>query len=122
MAYCRRLRRGIQKMKTTVKKLKQIIRSVILESNYGYGGHEGGTMAGHSGRGSDMPLPKERPSKQNWFGFKEMVEQGDIEGATDFLDAIGATDPMDQEAFLSDAIELTAGQLAKEWSYRLEQM
>ena len=79
-------------------------------------------MAGHSGRGSDMPLPKQRPPNQSWFGFKEMVEQGDIEGATDFLDAIGATDPMDQEAFLSDAIELTASQLAKEWSYRLEQM
>ena len=109
-------------MKTTIPKLRRLIRQVISESNYGYGGHEGGTMAGHSGRGSDMPLPKEIPSKQNWFGFKEMVEQGDIEGATNFLDAIGCDDPMDQEAFLADAMELTADQLADEWSYRLEEL
>ena len=106
----------------TVPKLRRMIRQVISESNYGYGGHEGGSVSGHIGRGSDMPLSTPNAPRQNWMGFKEMVEQDDIEGAIDFLDEIGCTDRMDQEAFLADAMELTASQLAKEWSYRLEEM
>ena len=44
-----------QTMKTTIPKLRKMIRKVISESSHGYGGHEGGSMAsGQSGLGSDM--------------------------------------------------------------------
>ena len=96
----------------------------INESNYGYGGHEGGSMAsGQSGRGSDMPLPEPKDSRiVNWHDFKDAVLKGDIDEASDFLSDIGCEDPQDQEAFFGDAMELPADELAKEWSYRLEQM
>lgn len=103
-------------------KLRKMIQKVISESSYGYGGHEGG-MAGHSGRGSDMPLPpKPDTTIRGWHDFKEAVEAGDYDEARGFLAQIGCDDPMDQDAWLGDGVELSADELAKEWSYRLEQM
>jgi len=110
-------------MKTTIPKLRRMIRQVISESNYGYGGHEGGSMSGHTGRGSDMPLPEpEDTTIRHWRDFKESVEAGYYDEAKDFLSAIGCDDPMDQEAWLGDGLELSADQLWKEWSHRLSQM
>jgi hypothetical protein len=107
-------------MKITKRQLKRIIKEeysklkrqgLIRESNYGYGGHVGGTMAGHSGRGSDMPLPEYDTSIINWRNFKDAVLAGRIEEAFEFLEDIGYDDRMDQESFLADAKELTAEQL-----------
>ena len=110
-------------MKTSIPKLRRMIRKVISESNYGYGGHEGGSMVGHIGRGSDMPLPKPTDTRiVHWRDFKEAVEAGDYDEAREFLSEIGCDDPMDQDAWLGDGIELTADELAREWSYQLEQM
>ena len=110
-------------MKTTMPKLRKIIQKVISESSYGYGGHQGGSMAGHPGRGSDMPLPpKPDTSIRQWRDFKEAVEDGYIDEARAFLIDIGLDDEMDQDAFLGDGVELSAEELANEWSYRLEQM
>ena len=80
-------------------------------------------MAGHTGRGSDMPLPKPTDTRiVHWRDFKEAVEAGDYDEAREFLSEIGCDDPMDQDAWLGDGIELTADELAREWSYQLEQM
>ena len=108
-------------MRITKRQLKRIIveeysklkrQGLIRESNYGYGGHVGGTFAGHSGRGSDMPLPPPRDETiRNWQDFKDAVLAGRIEEAFEFLEDIGYDDRMDQESFLADAEELTAEQL-----------
>ena len=75
---------------------------------------------GHPGRGSDMSLPEPRDSRiVNWHDFKEYVMMGDIDEASEFLSEIGCDDPRDHEAFLADGMELSADELAKEWSYRL---
>lgn len=110
-------------MKTTIPKLRKMVRKVISESGYGYGGHQGGSMAGHPGRGSDMPLPpKPDTTIRGWHDFKEAVEDGYIDEARGFLAQIGCDDPMDQDAWLGDGIELSVEELANEWSYRSEQM
>ena len=109
-------------MKTTIPKLRKMIRKVISESNYSYGGHEGGSMAGHPGRGADMPLPpKPDTTIRHWRDFKEAMEAGDYDEARAFLIEIGLDDEMDQEVWMSDGIELSADELAREWSYRLSQ-
>ena len=108
-------------MKTTIPKLRKMIRKVISESTYGYGGHEGGSMAsGQSGLGSDMPLPpKPDTSIVNWRSFKNAMERGDYDEARDFLVEIGCDDEMDQEMWMSDGLELSVDELAKEWSNHL---
>ena len=119
-------------MKISKRQLKRIIKEeysklkrqgLIRESNNGYGGHVGGTMAGHSGRGSDMPLPPPRDETiRNWQNFKDAVLADRIEEAFEFLEDMGYYDRMDQEAFLADAVELSAEQLRQVHMARLEQM
>ena len=123
---------GEIEMKISKRQLKRIIReeysklkrqSLIRESNYGYGGHVGGTFGGHSGRGSDMPLPPPRDTTiRNWQDFKDAVLANRIDEAFEFLEDIGYNDRMDQEAFLADAVELNAKQLFDVHMARLEQM
>ena len=119
-------------MKITKRQLKRIIKEeysklkrqgLIRESNYGYGGHVGGTFGGHSGRGSDMPLPPPRDETiRNWQNFKDAVLANRIDEAFEFLEDMGYYDRMDQEAFLADAVELSAEQLRQVHMARLEQM
>ena len=107
-------------MKTTIPKLRKMIRKVISESGTGYGGPMHG---GHPGRGSDMPLPpKPDTTIRDWHNFKGAVEAGDYDEARAFLIEIGLDDEMDQEAFLGDGLELSAEELANEWSYISSQM
>ena len=102
-------------MKITESKLRRIIRRTIVEHGPFHGGHEG--------RGVDMPDPPPQDSSiRDWQDFKEAVMKDDYDSASEFLSEIGCDDPMDQEAFMGDALELTADQLAKEWQYRLEQL
>ena len=102
-------------MKITESKLRRIIRKTIVEHGPFHGGHEG--------RGVDMPDPAPQDTTiRHWQDFKDAVMEGDYDSASEFLSEIGCDDPMDQEAFLGDALELTADQLAKEWQYRLEQL
>ena len=102
-------------MKTTIPKLRKMIRRVISE--------HGPMHGGHPGRGSDMPLPpKPDTSIVHWHDFKEAVEAGDYDEALAFLVEIGCDDEMDQEAFLGDGLELSAEELANEWSYISSQM
>ena len=60
-------------------------QDLIGESNYGYGGHVGGTMAGHSGLGSEMPLPGPRMPSAGWEEFIHHVESGNYDAASDWL-------------------------------------
>ncbi len=102
-------------MKTTIPKLRKMIRKVISE--------HGPMHGGHPGRGSDMPLPPEPDTSiVHWRDFKEAMEAGDYDEARAFLVEIGCDDEMDQEMWMGDGLELSADELAKEWSYRLEQM
>jgi len=111
-------------MKITKRQLKRIIREeysrlkrqgLIIEHGPFHGGHEG--------RGVDMPIPEPRDSRiVDWHDFKEAVMEGDYDSASEFLSEIGIDDPMDQEAFMADAKELTASELAKEWQYRSQNL
>tara|TARA_B100000035_G_C20540900_1_gene353935 strand:+ start:117 stop:425 length:309 start_codon:yes stop_codon:yes gene_type:complete len=102
-------------MKITKRQLRRIIRKTIVEHGPFHGGHEG--------RGVDMPDPMPQDSTiRHWQDFKDAVMEGDYDSASEFLSEIGCDDPMDQEAFMGDANELTADELAKEWQYRLEQL
>ena len=104
-------------MKTTIPKLRKMIRKVISESGTGYGGPMHG---GHPGRGSDMPLPpKPDTSIVHWRDFKEAMEAGDYDEARAFLIEIGCVDEMDQEMWMGDGLELSADELAKEWNHHL---
>tara|TARA_B100000700_G_C15044758_1_gene857286 strand:+ start:845 stop:1249 length:405 start_codon:yes stop_codon:yes gene_type:complete len=81
-------------MKITRKQLKRIIKEeysklkrkgLIKESGYyGYGGHEGGSMAGHPGMGSEMPPPGPRKFT-GWMEFIDMVEHQDYDSASAWL-------------------------------------
>jgi len=102
-------------MRITESKLRRIIRKTIVEHGPFHGGHEG--------RGVDLPDPPPQDSRIiDWQDFKEAVMDGDYDSASEFLSEIGCDDPMDQEAFMADAQELSASELAKEWQYRLEQL
>lgn len=102
-------------MRITELKLRRIIRKTIMEHGPFHGGHEG--------RGVDLPDSPPQDSRIiDWHDFKEAVMNGDYDSASEFLSEIGCDDPMDQEAFMGDATELTASQLAKEWQYRLENL
>ena len=102
-------------MKLSKTQLRRIIRKTIVEHGPFHGGHEG--------RGVDMPDSPSQDSRIiDWHDFKEAVMDGDYDSASEFLSDIGCDDPMDQEAFMADASELTASQLAKEWQYRLENL
>ena len=118
-------------MKISKRQLKRIIKEeysklkrqgLIRESNYGYGGHVGGTMAGHSGRGSDMTFPTLDDRIINWQDFKDAVLAGRMEEAYEFLEDMGYHDRMDQEAFLADAVELTAEELRQTHMAIMDQM
>ena len=101
-------------MKLTESKLRRIIRKTIVEHGPFHGGHEG--------RGVDMPDTAPLDSQiVHWQDFKDTVIAGDYDSAFDFLSEIGCTDREDQEAFLGDALELTAKQLYDQWQYRLQQ-
>tara|TARA_B100000674_G_scaffold411701_1_gene359835 strand:- start:99 stop:491 length:393 start_codon:yes stop_codon:yes gene_type:complete len=80
-------------VKITKRRLKKIIKEeysklkrqgLIRESGYGYGGHVGGTMAGHPGLGSEMPLPGPRKFT-GWMEFIDMVERQDYDSASEWL-------------------------------------
>ena len=102
-------------MKTTIPKLRKMIRKVISE--------HGPVNYGHTGRGTDMPLPEPNDTRiVHWRDFKEAMEADKYDEARAFLAEIGCDDPMDQEMWMGDGLELSADQLAKEWSYRLSQM
>ena len=103
-------------MKISRRQLRRIIRKTIVEHGPFHGGHS--TV----GRGVDLPDPSPQDSRIiDWHDFKEAVMDGDYDSASAFLSDIGCDDPMDQEAFMADAKELSASELAKEWQYRLEQ-
>ena len=102
-------------MRITESKLRRIIRKTIVEHGPFHGGHEG--------RGVDMPDPAPQDTTiRHWQDFKDAVMKGDYDSASEFLSEIGCDDPMDQEAFMGDATELTADELAKEWQYRLQNL
>ena len=70
-----------------------------------------------------MPLPpKPDTSIVNWRTFKDAMDRGDYDKARVFLTEIGCDDEMDQEMWMSDGLELSVDELAKEWSYRLSNM
>ena len=70
-----------------------------------------------------MPLPPPRDETiRNWQNFKDAVLADRFEEAFEFLEDMGYYDRMDQEAFLADAVELTAEQLRQVHMARLEQM
>ena len=96
-------------MKTTIRNLRRIIRNVIQESM------DPATKRNLDNLEEDMTI-------RHWQDFKDVVMRGDYDSAFEFLSEIGCDDRMDQEAFIGDATELTADELAKEWQYRLEQL
>lgn len=102
-------------IRITESKLRRIIQNALLEHGPFHGGHEG--------RGVDMadPMPQD-PTIRHWQDFKDAVMEGDYDSASEFLSEIGCEDRMDQEAFMGDATELTADELAKEWQYRLQSL
>ena len=102
-------------MKLSKRQLRRIIRKTIVEHGPFHGGHEG--------RGVDMagPAPQDTTIR-HWQDFKDACMEGDYDSASEFLSEIGCDDPMDQEAFMGDATELTADELAKEWQYRLQNL
>ena len=81
-------------MKITKRQLKKIIKEeysklkrqgLIRESKYGYGGHVGGTFGGHSGLGSEMPVPGPRMPRAGWEEFISHVKMGYYDAASDWL-------------------------------------
>lgn len=106
-------------MKTTIPKLRRMIRKTILEHGPFHGGHEG--------RGVDLQIASpERNKGYGWMEFIAYAEEGDYDSAAEWIKGLAKDykiemDTWEQESFIEMAsADSTAKECQDAWEEYLQ--